>query len=246
MYKVLAAVIALAYLCIIAPYGVYAEDTNKSCMRVGADESLDRYYAIFSGLGEQLYTEAGLCSVFIALPIKRIEKMLADNQLDADLLRMESYPQTFNTSLIEVPQPLFEIDTVLLSMNANSFDGNIASLTGRTIAFQAGFRWLEQNISAAGAVAREIPANASIKELLERGRISIFATDSVRASDIIQEFGDQRSNVRVTFWLKTKFHHLVHQRHRDKIPAINDALKRLIARGDFDKIFSLPGLERAN
>ncbi len=223
-----------------------AEKPDPQCMRLGADDSLSIFYPLFENLAARFYEEAGFCATSVALPSKRIEIMLANNQLDADWLRMEDYPRDFNSSLIAVPVPLFQLDAVLLSMKDDSFDGEIAALQGRSVAYQSGYRWLEKHLPLTGAVTKEMPAGIPISDLLLRKRIKIFATDSVRASLILEELGDAKSDMRVTVWEKMKFFHLVHKRHREKIPALSVAIRNSINRGDFKKIYALPGLSRVD
>lgn len=234
----------LAWLLVCAP--AQADTTTENCLKLGADESLARFFSLFDKAISEVYARAGLCAISIPMSPKRIEQMVAAGTLDGDWVRVEGYLERFKQDLIAIPAPLFRLEAVLLSLEGSSFSGNPQDLTGRRVGYQAGFRWIEANLPLIGAHPVEIPAAMPIRDLLERGRFDVFATDGVRASFIRQSFADQPGRLRLHRWRKMSFFHLIHKRHADKVEILRQAFVDATADGVFDSVFSLPGIIRAD
>ena len=222
------------------------QNQPDNCLRLGADESLAQFYHLFDDLIADIYRKAGLCAISVPASPKRIEQMVMAGTLDGDWIRAAGYAEAFGQGLIEVPVPLFQIEAVLLSLPESNFNGNPEDLSGRRVGYQAGFRWIEKNLPLAGATPVELPSGAPVKDLLKRGRFDVFATDGVRAKMIEATFSREDPSLRVHSWHKISFYHLIHSRHADKREALRAAMEAAIANGDFDEIFALPGLSRAD
>lgn len=239
-----------ALVCVViasqlhAQPAVTADPANNSCLRLGADESLEQFYPLFDKLIEGVYERAGFCATSVPLSPKRIEQMMDAGTLDGDWIRVEGYAEEFGQDLIPVPYPLFQVEAVLLSPVNSGFDGSVEDLRGRSVGYQSGFRWIEKNLPLAGALPMQMPSGLPIRDLLERGRFEVFATDGVRAAMILKNSDQTPSKLRVHSWRKISFYHMVHRRHADKIEAIGQALTESMALGEFDPIFALPGLSR--
>lgn len=214
----------------------------QSCLKLGADESLAQFYSLFDGVIKSVYERAGFCAQSIPLSPKRIEQMLKAGTLDGDWIRVEGYREKFNPDLLPVPAPLFRLEVVFVSLANTDFDGSPADVAGRRVGYQAGFRWIEANLPLLGAEMVEIPAAMPIRDLLERRRFEVFATDGVRANFLRTSFADNPDALRIHPWAKMAFYHLVHKRHADKVDALKAAFNDALVDGTFDTILRLPGL----
>lgn len=228
---------------LLAATATQATET-QSCLKLGADESLAQFYSLFDGVIKSVYERAGFCAQSIPLSPKRIEQMLKAGTLDGDWVRAEGYTERFNPNLLPIPAPLFRLEAVFVSLANSDFNGNPTDLAGRRVGYQAGFRWIEVNLPALGAETVEIPAAMPVRDLLERGRFDVFATDGVRANFLRARFSDSPVALRIHPWSKMAFYHLVHKRHADKVDTLRAAFNDALADGTFDTILSLPGLVR--
>ena len=231
-------------LMLALTFSAIATEQNTKCLKLGADEGLAAFHPLFENLVAAIYKRAGYCASSISLTPNRIEMMLSAGTLDADWMRVEDYTDHFHIDLVEVPIPLFQIDVVLLSSADSDFNGTPADLKGRTVGYHSGFRWMEKSLPVQGAIPREIPAGVPVQELLLRGRFEVFATDGVRAHQILEAQGNGQTVIRQTTWRKLSFFHLVHKRHKDKIDALETEIQKAMNAGEFDQIFALPGLSR--
>lgn len=222
------------------------QEIPGNCLRLGADESLAQFYHLFEDLVADIYHRAGFCAISIPASPKRIEQMITAGTLDGDWIRVEGYAETFGQDLVEVPVPLFQIEAVLLSLAYSDFNGQPEDLAERRVGYQAGFRWIEKNLPLMGGVPVELPSGTPVKDLLKRGRFEIFATDGVRAKMIEKTFTEEDPTLRIHSWRKISFYHLVHSRHANKREALKTAFDAAIVNGEFEKIFALPGLSRAD
>lgn len=223
---------------------VFAEENSvpSDCFRLGADQTLAQFYGIFEGAIAQVYEDAGLCATSVPMSPKRIETMVKSGSLDGDWIRVEGYPDMFDMDLIAIKPALFHMEAKLIATNQSDFDGTIEDLKDRRVGYQAGFRWLEKNLPAVGAIAVEMPSGVPIKDLLERGRFEVFATDGVRAEQIRATYKDGEQEPMIYAWRSIPFHHMLHTRHRDKADAIGLAFKKGIQSGLFNQVYTLPGL----
>ena len=232
------------FLLFALPVSAATEENTANCLKLGADEGLAAFHPLFENLITSIYRRAGHCVVSISAAPKRIEKMLASGALDGDWMRVEGYADQFNVDLIEIPIPLFQIDAVLLAGANSDFNGTPEDLKDRIVGYHAGFRWVEKSLPALGAIPKEIPLGVPVQELLMRGRFEVFATDGVRAHQILRSQSDGQNRIRWTSWKTISFFHLIHRRHKDKVNALKREIERAIEAGEFDQIFALPGLSR--
>lgn len=221
------------------------ESSADECLRLGADESLANLFALFDQPLKSVYRRAGLCVRSVSLSSKRIEQMLAAGTLDGDWIRVEGYAERFGQDLIALPVPLFQLEAALLSLSNSDFDGTPEDLKGRRVGYQAGFRWVEANLPLLGAIPVEIPSAMPVRDLLERNRFEVFATDGVRARFIRFSFADNPDSLRMHTWKHISFYHMLHSRHADKVDALKQAFLVAMEDGTFNPIFSLPGIVRA-
>lgn len=234
------------FLLLVSPVSSIAEDNTANCLKLGADEGVAEFHPLFENLIATVYERAGYCAVSISLAPNRIEMMLTDGALDGDWMRVEGYADQFHVDLIEVPIPLFYLDTVFLTRADSNFNGIPDNLKGRTVGYQSGFRWIEKSLLALGAIPKVIPSGVPVRELLKRRRFEVFATDGVRGFQIMQAPESEQNPLRQTNWGKIPFFHLVHKRHKDKVNALTREIENAINAGEFDLLFALPGIDRAN
>lgn len=225
--------------CFAAPI-----DEETDCLKLGADEGLAQFFALFEAAIADVYRRAGYCAISVPLSPKRIEQMVSTGTLDGDWARVKGYAEMFGQDLVAVPYPLFQVEAVMLSLVNSPFTGSPEDLNGRRVGFEAGFRWLEKNLPKVGAIPLEVPADVPIKDLLERGRFEVFATDGVRGKFIENKFAAADAQVRVHSWKKSAFYHFVHRRHADKLGRLQKAFIEAVASGTMDQVFALPGLSR--
>lgn len=215
---------------------------SPDCLRLGADQSLAQFYALFENAIAQVYADAGFCAVSVPLSPKRIENLMASGGLDGDWIRVEGYPELFEIDLIALKPALFQMEAKLVTTDRSDFDGTVADLKGRRVGYQAGFRWLEKNLPATGAIVIEMPSGVPIKDLLARGRFDVFATDGVRAEQIKETYEGTGDQPIIYAWRSIPFHHMLHKKHRGKATAISQALAKGIQSGLFNGVYELPGL----
>lgn len=240
--KSLTAALCVAVCTAGSPAFAEGSSTPSDCLRLGADQTLAQFYGIFEEAIAQVYEDAGLCATSIPMAPKRIETMVKSGSLDGDWIRVEGYPDMFDMDLIAIKPALFQMEAKLLTTNQSDFDGTVEDLKGRRVGYQAGFRWLEKNLPAVGAIAVEMPSGVPVKDLLERGRFEVFATDGVRAEQIKATYKEGEQEPMIYAWRSIPFHHMLHTRHRDKADAIGEALQKGIRSGLFNQVYTLPGL----
>lgn len=245
MTKLLHGLILIALLQLPA-ISAYAQketsDPQPACLRLGADESLGPGYARFDALLTNLYERAGLCATSIAMSPKRIEQLMRTGELDGDWFRPADYVQPSRSNALMIPTPLFGLEARLIWLEPTKFSGNPADLKGLTVGYQAGFRWLESHIPTVGAKPFSVTSTGHIRELLQRGRIDVFATSGVHEAAILKTFPQGEAQVNSALWAAVPFHHLLQPHHADLVPALDMALQAMIKSGEIAEYLDMPGI----
>lgn len=211
-------------------------------MKLGGDDLLGKVFPLYEGFMAAAYERAGYCAISIPLSAKRITQMIASGGLDGDWMRYDGYAERHDPNLIQVPQALFYIEAVLISLGNSEFDGNLNDLRGRNVAYQGGLKWIEVNLPKLGAIGTPVPGGLPIVDLLARKRFELFATHAIEASDLLSKAKDRQDVFRVTHWSYVPVYHLVHKKHADKVNALAAALRETLISGEFDEIYSQPGV----
>lgn len=241
------AIFAQSSLAPLITSTAHAQSDNPvtECLKLGADDGVSEFHPMFEGVVASIYKRIGHCVISISIAPKRSEMMLAIASLDGDWMRADGFKERSGLDIIEVPVPLFELDMILLTKANSSFNGTPEDMNGRTVGYPAGFAWIEDNLLAIGAIPKEVPTGVPVRELLLRGRFEVFATDGVRAFQMLGPQDNQSNAIRQTSWTKVPFFHLVHAKHKNKVGALAQEIKKAISAGEFDHMFDLPGLSRA-
>jgi len=235
------------FVCLLlaSPVSSTTEDGTANCLKLGADDGVAEFHPMFEGVVASIYKRIGHCVISISIAPKRSEMMLAIASLDGDWMRADGFKERSGLDIIEVPVPLFELDMVFLTKANSSFNGTPEDMNGRTVGYPAGFAWIEDNLLAVGAIPKEVPTGVPVRELLLRDRFEVFATDGVRAFQMMGPQDNRSNAIRQTSWTKVPFFHLVHAKHKNKVGALAQEIKKAISTGEFDHMFDLPGLSRA-
>ncbi|WP_417449272.1 hypothetical protein [Kordiimonas sp.] len=243
-----------ALLCVVPvtahAHGTTYRDANEAtrhapCLKLGADESLGPSYAKFEAFFTALYEHAGLCTTSIAMAPKRIEQLLVRGELDGDWFRPSDYATQFSDRLTALPQPVFGLEAHLIWLKRNSFSGKPEDLKGLTVGHQAGFRWLETHLPQMGARTMAVPSTTHTWNMLDRGRIDVFATSGVHKAALTAAWQDKTNNMNSALWTTVSFYHLLHPKHKDKVEQLNSALREMIITHHSAADLQIPGIQPA-
>ena len=100
-----------------------------------------------------------------------------------------------------------------------------------------------------GAKPFAISSTAHTWELLERGRIDVFATSGIHEIELLGHLpdreGNSQENIGRALWTTVAFFHLLHPKHADKVQKLNDALRDMIINHDSAISLDIPGIQPA-
>ena len=185
-----------------------------------------------------------MCAVSIPVNPMRQSLLIASGGLDGEWLRYEGYDQIFEPDLMAVPQPIFQMEAVLVRRADSSFSGNPKDLEGRRVAFVNGLRWIETHLPQHGAIGVQIPGDVPATGLLLRNRFDIYATHRLQAEEMLASLGKGQNSIIVSHWDYAPFLHFLHKRHADKLARLARATREAIAAGDMEEMYALPGIDR--
>ncbi len=236
----------VCFLLYFIPAAYAAEnDKTADCLKLGADESLGPSYTTFETFFTALYERAGLCATSVAMAPKRIEQLLVRGELDGDWFRPSDYATEFSDRLIALPQPVFGLEARLLWLDKAVFSGKPEDLKGLTVGHQAGFRWLETHLPQMGAKTFAVSSTTHTWDLLDRGRIDVFATSGVHEAALLAHLQERTGSVHRALWTTVSFYHLLHPKHADKVDRLNTALREMITTHDSAADLQIPGIQAA-
>lgn len=235
----------LALLLSFGYRGTAALDADAApCLRLGAEQQVETFFpALRQSLGK-VYSRAGLCMETVIMSANRATRMLRKGTLDGEWFRYSGYADE-HSAILAVPQPMFVVDVVLMWLGDKKIDSNALDLTEYKVGYKDGFRWLKQKLPTLGAEAISMPENAPIVQLLLRGRVDMYATDSANAQLYIQSIQNTGGNVHTLVIGEIAFQHVLHTRHNDKITRLNQAMHNAIIAGDFAAVNMVPGIKAA-
>lgn len=212
------------------------------CLRLGADETLGVHFQTFEKLFERLYSQAGLCVISTPMIPKRIEQLLRTGELDGDWFRPAEYVATRALEHQILPQAMLGLEARMIWLKTTGFSGNPEDIEGLVVGYHAGFRWLETHVPLMGATPFPVTAGSQIKALLMHGRIDLYATSSLHEAAVFETFAEDAEKYTSAYWATEPFYHILHSRHVDKIPALNEALRTMHISGELNTFLTMPGI----
>ena len=118
-----------------------AQKSGEACLRIGADTLFSADPGVKRVL-QAMYDRAGICAEMIPMAPARSGRLLLEGQIDGNTLRTPQFVSQSPDTLIEVPQPAFEANVVLLSLEAGVFSGDVEDLKGLRVGHYAGMAWM--------------------------------------------------------------------------------------------------------
>ena len=236
---------AIALLLMHATANVQAQEgPNDTCLKLGANVDLGNAYPIYEKVINAIYARAGMCATSIPVNPMRQSLLIASGGLDGEWLRYEGYDKIFEPDLMPVPQPIFQMEAVLVRRADSSFSGNPVDLEGRRVAHVNGLRWIETHLPLHGAIGVPVPGDVPAIGLLLRNRFDIYATHRLQAEEMLASLGEGQNSIIVSHWDNAPFLHFLHKRHADKLDRLATATLEAIAAGDMEEMYALPGIDR--
>lgn len=212
------------------------------CLRLGGDESLGAYFQTFENLFDRLYAKAGLCATSTSMTPKRIEQLMRTGELDGDWFRPAEYIATRTLEQHILLQAMFGLEARIIWLKKTEFSGNPEDMKGLTVGYRAGFRWLEAHVPLMEATPFPVTYSSQVKALLMHGRIDLYATSSLHEAAVFETFAQDADKYASAHWATEPFYHLLHSRHADKIPALNEALRTMHQSGELEAFLTMPGI----
>jgi hypothetical protein len=226
----------LAAVCLWLPVASPAQAKDQildpSCLRLAYDprsgENVEKFKTFFG----VLYSRAGICAQSVPMLSTRKEFQLLAGEIDGDWVRVEGFEEHSKGETISLPQPVFYMAAEFLWFKKGSFSGSPSDLSGRRVAYPSGFKWIEWNLKKQSATGMPLPSEDRILTLLQRGRITLYATGSMNTAAIIRKAETAGIQLQHAEWQKIPFFHLLHRKHAALVPRLNAALTEMIQTGE--------------
>ncbi len=219
---------------------------DADCYTLVYDASIGPAEMAFQQFYDLLYKQAGLCVRSIGMSTKRAEQQLRSGVVDGDWSRVEGYVERSEGTLLAIPQPIFSMAAYFISLPSSGFNGATTNIENRTVGYHAGFRWIEWNLPKLKAIPWALPSEYSVFDLLERGRMEVYATGAVNAFALSKSSRGQQVPHVLSLWQEVPFFHVIHRRHENIVPLLNQALIELIQSGEAGRILTLQGINVAD
>lgn len=211
-------------------------------MSLASSGTSPTFFKVFEKVISDVYEDAGFCANSVRLSPKRIEQMMKAGSLDGDWIRVQGFAGLTGQDMMPVPVPLFQLETIFVSLKSSDFDGTETDLNGRRVGHTSGFRWIESRLAPLGGIPMEVPRTVPVVELLMRKRFDVFATLTANVSRITAEAEKTEQAITIRSWQQIPTFHYVHKRHAEKVPALSSAFERAIKNGAFDVLYKYPGI----
>jgi len=218
--------ILIALLLLLQPLRLLAE---APCLKiVSVTETPDVDFG--KALGEALYREAGLCATVIRLPTERLKRMLDSGEIDGVVVRSREFIEAY-PGLLAVPTPLLTVEGRLYWRTGQPKPAG----QGARIGIPRGWVWPRVTVQSLGAEPVEVDAGEALPRMAETGRIDGFIVADYEFDGFIASERERSSfsSVSVNTLL---LYHTVTRPHADLLPALDAAVRRLVARGEIKQL----------
>ena len=188
-------------------------------------------------LAQAIYREAGLCASVQSVPARRIEAMIHDDELDGEVLRVDSYLRQM-PELLAVPTPVA------------TFTGRLywpagqprPTGHGEVIGQPRGWKWPTQAAQSLHVDLAEYSQSIQLIKMVDSGRIAGFMMSDYDFEEFVAAGFDRARYTSEVVW-REPMYHAVTRRHADLVPRLNAAIQRLAERGELSRLFSVPSSE---
>ena len=212
----------------IEPAESSGEQTN-SCLLIADDFNLD---SMQSGKDrvEAIYNAAGFCVNFLSVPIKRAMKMLNQSRSDGLLIRSKKYLNSINISAITTDEPVMTAGYRIV-FEKSRFDKSLSSFYGSTIGIYSSVNPAEVSaFSRYNIEVFEFSLNDSARfiKLIDLHRIDGFLLDTHQIQIMVDKGEIPIDKYGFSEIVEKRVGFLVlHPKHSEKIPKLNNAIRDL-------------------
>ena len=197
-----------------------------ACPKIGVTEG-----GVYAGetveLVRTIFQQAGQCVDVLLAPQMRIDLMERQGSLDGDAWRDEVYLND-NPLLTKVPTPVQHF-SVSLYWRQGAADP--ASAPGTVVGILAGRTWAREALHGMPVTLFEATSYRQLLQLARTGRVQALVMPTLTFAKLAEEEKDDPSAFRSREVLSRPFYLALQKRNAGMIPALNEAIKTLWARG---------------
>lgn len=219
--SILLRLLVFSFCVLFQAFTVTASDgTPQSCLKINilpdlvdTQKAVERFKPIFD--------EAGICSQFVSMPVRRSELAIQNGQLDGELLRTRVWANMFKGQVVHVPTPIHVAQMVAISLREKQLKlVSLADLRGRRVVITWGHRWSEAKMAELGV---SLIKASSAQRFLESLRFEQAELGFVECSlvPLLKDLSDFQIDPIVPL----PYHIVLHRRHQALVPALDAALQ---------------------
>lgn len=217
--------------------------TKEKCLKIG----------MFTDFGEavtdiairvlgRMYSLAGYCMEPVFMPSNRSMRQLMNGDLDGEMARAPNSVDQMGRQAISVPQPMMAVQIQFTWIDGLPFGGTVEDLRGRSIGLLRGLPTVQKYLAAYSDQITLLQNLKSAGELLKRGRIDMLVSGGIGYPKMREDFAKHGIKLRAKPFLEIPAYHVLHISHSEKVAALADALKHMIANGELKSINAEQGL----
>lgn len=184
----------------------------------------------------EIYRAAGLQLVIEPLPAVRAGMVVQGGQLDGELVRIQSYGQQ-HPQLLRVEPAYYRLSVQAYSMPARRL--RVTSRMDLRLYSLGAVRGLSYvpELTAGHPALTQAQNAEQLFRMLQAGRLDLALESSVTAGYVLDQLALRDATASPEL-ARYELYHYLHPRHRELLPRLSEAIRRLKASGELEQLTS--------
>ena len=183
---------------------------------------------------QEAYTRVGYRLKVTSLPSERSLKMANSGKSDGEFLRVGGIEKRY-TNLIQISEPIANLEAVVFSYNSLDLRNNWAALEGNEVGLVIGIKFVEANMPV-GAIVTRVKNVEQLFHLLQAKRIAYAVYPRKLGEKFIRDNSmDDISVLEPPLASEPLFTYL-NKKHSHLVPELTKALREMKQDGTFQRI----------
>lgn len=228
-------ILLLITIWLFTPKFVFAEQTLILNTAFSYPLSTDEQTGFVDDIVRQALKEIGYNLKSVRLPAERALKNANTGVDDGDLLRVGGLQKIY-PNLIQVPEPIIDIEFVVFSKDPNQKVSQWDDLKQYTVSIITGWKFLERNITNSAELTK-VKNVDQLFSVLTKNRTDNIVYSRWSGLGYIKQNNIKNIHILHPPLAQKPMYIYLHKKHKDLVPKLAKALKEIKSNGNYKKSF---------
>jgi len=184
--------------------------------------------------GRAAYAKLGIEARGVRLPAARALAQSAAGVTDGEVHRIDAIKER-HPQLLQIPIPVNTLEGVAITCGRDVDTTPPGAISGNRIGIKIGNRYAERLVQGMPSVTPLVDERKLV-DMLVAHRLDIVVGDRPWANTLLAAPGTACLRINEPPLVTVPLYHYLHERHRDLVPAVTDALRELRDSGEMRRI----------